>query len=64
VVALVSSDRLAGLLEAQYLGRGLLFGTVLRADSQITFESTLSGDFPGRPSAVVHFYRLPQVPRP
>jgi hypothetical protein len=64
VVARFSSDRLAGLLEAQYLGRGLLFGTVLRADSQITFESTLSGDFPGRPSAVVHFYRLPQVPRP
>jgi hypothetical protein len=63
-VARFSSDRLAGLLEAQYLARGLLFGTVLRADSQITFESTLSSDFAGRPSAVVHFYRLPQVARP
>ena len=62
--AVFSSDRLAGLLEAQFRNRGLLYGTLIRAIHAVSFHSELSGDFPGRPSAVVRFYRLPAVARP
>jgi hypothetical protein len=57
--AMFASDRLAGLLEAQLRGRTLLYGTVVRASHGVTFHSTLSGDFPNRPSAVVRFYHVP-----
>ena len=62
--AVFSSDRLAGLLEAQLRGRGLLYGTLVRAGHAVSFHSTLSGDFASRPSAVVRFYRVPAVPAP
>jgi hypothetical protein len=62
--AVFTSERLAGLLEAQYLNRGLLFGTLVKADQFITFQSTLNIDVPSRPSGVIRFYRLPAVPRP
>ena len=62
--AVFSSDRLAGLLEAQLRGRGLLYGTVVRASHAVSFHSTLSGDFGNRPSAVIRFYRVPVVPSP
>jgi hypothetical protein len=59
-----SSDRLAGLLEAQLRQRGLLYGTLIRASHAVSFHSTLSGDVGNRPSAVVRFYRAPTVPSP
>lgn len=62
--AVFSSDRLAGLLEAQLRGRGLLFGTLIRASHAVSFHSTLSGDVTNRPSAVVRFYRVPAVHSP
>jgi Big-like domain-containing protein len=62
--AVFTSDRLAGLLEAQYLNRGLLFGTLVKADQVISFQSTLADDVPMRPTGVIRFYRLPAVPRP
>jgi len=62
--AVFSSDRLAGLLEAQLRGRGLLYGTLVKASHVVSFHSTLSGDFASRPSAVVRFYRSPAVARP
>jgi len=62
--AVFSTDRLAGLLEAQLRGRGLLYGTLVRASHAISFHSTLSGDFGNRPSAVIRFYRAPAVHAP
>jgi len=62
--AMFASDRLAGLLEAQMRGRGLLYGTLVRASHAVTFHSTLSGDVPNRPSAVVRFYHLPAAHTP
>jgi hypothetical protein len=62
--AVFSSDRLAGLLEAQLRQRGLLYGTLIRASHAVSFHSTLSGDVGNRPSAVVRFYRAPTVPSP
>jgi hypothetical protein len=58
------SDRLAGLLEAQYRGRTLLYGTIVRAVHAVSWHSSLSGDQASRPSAVVRFYRVPPVPSP
>lgn len=62
--AVFSSDRLAGLLEAQMRGRTLLYGTIVKASHAVSFHSTLSGDFPSRPSAVVRFYHVPAVHTP
>jgi hypothetical protein len=62
--AVFSSDRLAGLLEAQLRGRGLLYGTLVRASHAVTFHSTISVDATSRPSAVVRFYRAPAVHAP
>ena len=62
--AMFSSDRLAGLLEAQLRSRGLLYGTIVRASHAVSFHSELSSDFASRPSAVVRFYRSPVVARP
>jgi len=62
--AVFSTDRLAGLLEAQLRGRGLLYGTIIRATHTVSFHSSLSGDIGSRPSAVVRFYRAPAVPSP
>ena len=59
-----SSDKLAGLLEAQMRGRGLLYGTILRASHAVGFHSTMSGETASRPSAVVRFYRVPPAPSP
>src|SRR5262249_46813237 len=62
--AVFSSPRLAGLIEAQVRNRGLLYGTLIRANAGITFNSTLALDFASRPSAVVRFYRVPPIHRP
>ena len=62
--AVFSSDRLAALLEAQLRGRGLLYGTQIRASHAVSFHSTTSGDLASRPSAVVRFYRVPAVHLP
>jgi hypothetical protein len=62
--AVFSSDRLAGLLEAQFRGRTLLYGTLVRASHQVSFHSTLALDLANRPSVVVRFYRVPTVPAP
>ena len=62
--AVFSSDRLAGLLEAQLRGRGFLYGTIVRASHAVSFHSTSSGDFANRPSAVIRFYRVPAVAKP
>jgi hypothetical protein len=62
--AVFSSDRLAGLLEAQFRGRGFLYGTIIRASHTVNFHSTSSLDFGSRPSAVIRFYRVPEVHSP
>ena len=59
-----SSDRLGALLEAQFRGRSLLFGTLVRANSLISFQSTTGGDFNSIPRCVVRFYHLPPASRP
>ena len=62
--AFFSSERLAGLLEAQMRGRSLLYGTIVRASHAVGFHSTTSVDVGSRPSAVVRFYRVPPVHAP
>ena len=62
--AVFSSDRLAGLLEAQMRGRSLLYGTVVRASHAVGFHSTTSNVVGSRPSVVVRFYRLPPAQSP
>ena len=59
-----SSDRLSAYFEAQYRGRAYLYGTIVRADQDIFFHSTLSADLSTRPRAVVRFYRLPTAVAP
>ena len=54
-----SADRLAALLEAQYRGRTLVYGTLVRAEVNTSFQSTLAPDVTLRPQVVVRFYRLP-----
>jgi hypothetical protein len=62
--AVFSTDRLAGLLEALMRGRGLLYGTIVRANHAVAFHSTFSGETGSRPSAVVRFYRVPPAHSP
>jgi hypothetical protein len=62
--AAFNSERLAAMLEAQKRKRAFVFGTLVRADASITFQSTSSGDPSGRPTAVVRFYRIPQATAP
>ena len=62
--AFFSSDKLAGLLEAQMRGRTLLYGTIVRASHAVGFHSTHSPDVGSRPSAVVRFYRVPPAQSP
>ena len=62
--AVFSSDRLAGLFEAQLRGRGLLYGTLIRASHAVSFHSTHSDNAASWPSAVVRFYRVPAVHAP
>jgi hypothetical protein len=62
--AFFSSDKLAGLLEAQMRGRTLLYGTIVRASHAVGFHSTQSPDVGSRPSAVVRFYRVPPAQSP
>src|SRR5262249_53271410 len=54
-LAVFRSDRLGALLEAQMRGRTLVYGTLIRANDIISFQSTLAPDVAGRPSAVVRF---------
>ena len=54
-----SSNRLAAFFEAQYRRRTLLYGTLVRAQVNVSFNS-IAGTDPNRaPRVVVRFYRVP-----
>ena len=59
-----SSDRLAGLIEAQYRRRTLLYGTLVRAGQNISFHSRLVANPSLSPRVVVRFYRVPPPAAP
>jgi hypothetical protein len=52
-----TSDRLAAFLEAQYRGRTLLYGTLVRTEINTSFQSQTAADLAKRPRIVVRFYR-------
>lgn len=56
--------RLAAFLEAQYRGRTLLTGVVLRSLENVFFHSPLVGDPARVPNIVIRFYRPPAAARP
>ena len=62
VGAELTSGRLGAFLEAQYRGRSLLHGTLIRSSQNILFHSSIAEDPAKRPQTVLRFYRLPAAP--